>query len=170
MEKDLLQGVGARRGSLGSDYHSVGETHPRPGARGQRVDPSERSRRVDSPGKGWRPDVSNGRAQRKSVEGSGDVLSTGYDYHTQEGSRRTLCMGQLLPLFVPIPGGMELMIILGLAVLLFGANKLPKLARSSGQAMGEFKRGRQELEEELQEATTGTVDAASTGSSERKDD
>jgi sec-independent protein translocase protein TatA len=65
---------------------------------------------------------------------------------------------------------MELMIILGLAVLLFGANKLPKLARSSGQAMGEFKRGRQELEEELQEATTGTVDAASTGSSERKDD
>lgn len=41
------------------------------------------------------------------------------------------------------------MIILFIAVLLFGANKLPALARSSGQAMGEFKRGRQELEDEL---------------------
>jgi sec-independent protein translocase protein TatA len=48
-----------------------------------------------------------------------------------------------------LPGGPELFIILAIAVLLFGANKLPELARSSGQAMGEFKRGRQELEAEL---------------------
>jgi sec-independent protein translocase protein TatA len=59
-----------------------------------------------------------------------------------------------VPLFVPVPGGMELMIILGLAVLLFGANKIPKLARSSGQAMGEFKRGREELEDEIRDAAT----------------
>lgn len=52
-------------------------------------------------------------------------------------------------LFVGAPGGMELMIILFIAVLLFGANKLPELARSSGQAMGEFKRGREEIEQEL---------------------
>jgi sec-independent protein translocase protein TatA len=65
---------------------------------------------------------------------------------------------------------MELMIILGLAILLFGANKLPKLARSTGQAMGEFKRGRQELEEELQEATTGSIDSGAAGVSEPKDD
>jgi sec-independent protein translocase protein TatA len=64
---------------------------------------------------------------------------------------------------------MELMIILGLAILLFGANKLPKLARSTGQAMGEFKRGRQELEEELQEATTGPIDSGAAGVSEPKD-
>jgi len=57
------------------------------------------------------------------------------------------------PLFVPVPGGMELVIILGIAVLLFGANKIPKLARSSGQAMGEFKRGREELEAEVRDAT-----------------
>jgi len=56
------------------------------------------------------------------------------------------------PLFVPVPGGMELVIILGIAVLLFGANKIPKLARSSGQAMGEFKRGREELEAEVRDA------------------
>lgn len=53
-----------------------------------------------------------------------------------------------IPAFA-VPGGPELFIILAIAVLLFGANKLPELARSSGQAMGEFKRGRQELEAEL---------------------
>ena len=58
-------------------------------------------------------------------------------------------MFEIYPLFVTMPGGMELMIILFIAILLFGANKLPELARSSGQAMGEFKRGRQELENEL---------------------
>jgi len=55
-------------------------------------------------------------------------------------------------LFVGAPGGMELMIILFIAVLLFGANKIPELARSSGQAMGEFKRGREEIEQELKHA------------------
>lgn len=50
-------------------------------------------------------------------------------------------------------GGMELAVILLIAILLFGANKIPKLARSTGQAMGEFQRGRQEIEEELEEIT-----------------
>ena len=60
-------------------------------------------------------------------------------------------MEQMIPLFGPVPGGMEMMVILLIAVLLFGANKIPKLARSTGEAMGEFKKGRQEIEEELQE-------------------
>lgn len=50
-----------------------------------------------------------------------------------------------------IPGGPELLIILLIAVLLFGANKIPKLARSSGEAIGEFQKGREEVEEELQQ-------------------
>ncbi|RXK50375.1 Sec-independent protein translocase subunit TatA/TatB [Halorientalis pallida] len=57
-----------------------------------------------------------------------------------------------IQLFVGVPGGPELLIILGIAVLLFGANKLPALARSSGQALGEFKKGRQEIEDELRAA------------------
>lgn len=62
-------------------------------------------------------------------------------------------MYDILPSFIGgLPGGMELAIILLLAVLLFGANKLPQLARSSGQAIGEFKRGREELEAELRES------------------
>jgi len=62
-------------------------------------------------------------------------------------------MFQTAPLQVPIPGGPELVIILLVLVLLFGANKIPKLARSTGQAMGEFQKGRQELNEELEEMT-----------------
>ena len=60
-------------------------------------------------------------------------------------------MFQITPLFPGIPGGPELLIVLLVLVLLFGANKIPKLARSTGQAMGEFQRGRNEIEEELQQ-------------------
>ena len=38
-------------------------------------------------------------------------------------------------------GTMELLIILGIVVLIFGASRLPKLARSVGEASKEFKRG-----------------------------
>ena len=65
-----------------------------------------------------------------------------------------------VPLFGAIPGGPEMLIILLVLVLLFGANKIPKLARSTGQAMGEFKKGREEVEEELQQMqdeATGAV-------------
>ena len=55
------------------------------------------------------------------------------------------------PLFGAIPGGPEMIVILLVLVLLFGANKIPKLARSTGQAMGEFKKGREEIEDELEE-------------------
>ena len=58
-------------------------------------------------------------------------------------------MVNLLPLFGPV--GPEMLIILLVLVLLFGANKIPKLARSTGQAMGEFKKGREEIEDELEE-------------------
>jgi sec-independent protein translocase protein TatA len=71
-------------------------------------------------------------------------------------------MEQMIPLFGPIPGGMEMMVILLIAVLLFGANKIPKLARSTGEAMGEFKKGRQEIEEELQEAQEGVASTETT--------
>jgi TatA/E family protein of Tat protein translocase len=35
----------------------------------------------------------------------------------------------------------ELLVILIIALLLFGANKLPDIARSMGKAMNEFKKG-----------------------------
>ena len=68
-----------------------------------------------------------------------------------------------VPLFGAVPGGPEMLIILLVLVLLFGANKIPKLARSTGQAMGEFKKGREEVEDELQQMqqeATGVDDTA----------
>lgn len=59
--------------------------------------------------------------------------------------------GVFIPLFPGIPGGPELIVILLIAILLFGANKIPELARSSGQAIGEFQKGRQQVEEELED-------------------
>jgi len=65
------------------------------------------------------------------------------------------------PLFVGgLPGGMEWAVILLIAVLLFGANKIPKLARSSGEAIGEFQKGREEVEQELQEIRDGDEESA----------
>jgi len=40
-----------------------------------------------------------------------------------------------------LPGGFELVIILVIILLLFGAKKLPEMARSIGKSSGEFKKG-----------------------------
>ena len=64
-------------------------------------------------------------------------------------------MTSAIPLIGGIPAGPELLIILLVLVLLFGANKIPKLARSTGQAMGEFKKGREEIEDELEQMQDG---------------
>ena len=43
-----------------------------------------------------------------------------------------------------LPGGPELLIVLVIVMLVFGASRLPKLARSMGQAGKEFKAGLKE--------------------------
>jgi len=67
--------------------------------------------------------------------------------------------GTFVALFGGIPAGPEVLVILLIIILLFGANKIPKLARSTGEAMGEFQKGRQEVEEELQEMREGGAEA-----------
>ena len=56
-------------------------------------------------------------------------------------------------------GAPELLIVLGVVVLLFGAKKLPDLARSIGRSTTEFKKGMQEGsadEQPTPEAPEGT--------------
>lgn len=45
---------------------------------------------------------------------------------------------------IGMPGGPELLVILFIVLLLFGAKKLPELSRSLGKSLGEFKKGQQE--------------------------
>jgi sec-independent protein translocase protein TatA len=42
------------------------------------------------------------------------------------------------------PGPLEIIVILLVVLLLFGAKRLPELARSLGKSLNEFKRGREE--------------------------
>ena len=50
-------------------------------------------------------------------------------------------------------GGQELSLILLIILLLFGAKKLPELARGLGKGMKEFKKAQNEIEEEFNSAT-----------------
>ena len=45
-------------------------------------------------------------------------------------------------------GWTEILVILGIVLLLFGAKRLPELARSLGKSMKEFKKGTQDLTDE----------------------
>lgn len=50
-----------------------------------------------------------------------------------------------------------LIIVLAIVFILFGAKKLPELARSLGRAKGEFERGKMEIERELKEEKSKEV-------------
>ena len=49
-------------------------------------------------------------------------------------------------------GTTELMLIAGIALLLFGGKKLPEMMRGLGQGVKEFKKGAQEVSEPFEEA------------------
>jgi sec-independent protein translocase protein TatA len=50
-------------------------------------------------------------------------------------------------------GGPDLIIILGIVLVLFGAKKLPELARGLGQSLNEFRKTREEFDRELHSAS-----------------
>ena len=49
-------------------------------------------------------------------------------------------------------GGGEIVLILAVVLLLFGAKKLPELARGLGQGIKEFKKSSREIQDEIQQA------------------
>ncbi len=58
-----------------------------------------------------------------------------------------------LPTFLAFNlGPQEVFLIFIVMLLLFGAKKLPELARGMGKSMGEFKKARQEFENEITRA------------------
>jgi sec-independent protein translocase protein TatA len=75
-------------------------------------------------------------------------------------------------------GGPDLFIILLIVLVLFGAKKLPDLARSLGQSINEFRKAREDIDRELHNAgaqsraqslsaSTRPVHATSCGAAER---
>lgn len=51
-----------------------------------------------------------------------------------------------------MPGGAEWMIIFLVMLLLFGAKKLPELARGIGRSLGEFRKAKDEFESEIKQS------------------
>jgi sec-independent protein translocase protein TatA len=56
-------------------------------------------------------------------------------------------------------GGQELILILLIVLVLFGAKKLPELARGMGQAIREFQKAKDEFSDELHKADKTDVTA-----------
>ena len=54
----------------------------------------------------------------------------------------------IIPLFI---GTSELIVIAGIALLLFGGKKLPELMRGLGRGIQEFKKGAKEITEPIDE-------------------
>jgi sec-independent protein translocase protein TatA len=51
-------------------------------------------------------------------------------------------------------GAQELLLILLVLVLLFGAKKIPEIARGLGKSVAEFKKGARDLDEEIRNEDT----------------
>lgn len=47
----------------------------------------------------------------------------------------------------------ELILILLIILLLFGASRLPQIARALGRSISEFRKGAKEIKEDIEEAT-----------------
>lgn len=60
-------------------------------------------------------------------------------------------------------GPLELAVILVIAVLVFGPNKLPELARALGRGISEFRRAGQEVVDEIRQASRADEDATRQG-------
>jgi sec-independent protein translocase protein TatA len=66
-----------------------------------------------------------------------------------------------LPLAFSAPGWPEILFILLIILVLFGAKRLPELARGLGQSLNEFKKAREEFDHEVKKtaATLETKEA-----------
>ncbi|MGD1978548.1 MAG: twin-arginine translocase TatA/TatE family subunit [Akkermansiaceae bacterium] len=66
-------------------------------------------------------------------------------------------------------GGQEMILIFLILLLLFGAKKLPQLARGIGKSVGEFRKAREEFEEEIRKGGEEVEVAEAKGKEARKE-
>ena len=52
-------------------------------------------------------------------------------------------------ILLAIPGGMEWILIVVVVLLLFGGKKIPELMKGLGKGISEFKKGKKEIEKDL---------------------
>ena len=54
-------------------------------------------------------------------------------------------------ILLAIPGGMEWVLIAIVILLLFGGKKIPELMKGLGKGISEFKKGKKEIEKDLED-------------------
>jgi len=57
-------------------------------------------------------------------------------------------------------GGTEIFVIGIVAILLFGATKVPEMAKALGRSVGEFKKGKTEVDMEIKDLTKDLKEAS----------
>jgi len=58
-----------------------------------------------------------------------------------------------------IPSGPDLIILLVIVLVLFGAKRLPELARGLGQSVNEFKKAKDEFDKEVAKPSSNPLDS-----------
>ena len=71
-----------------------------------------------------------------------------------------------VPLFLVGP---ELLVLVAVGVLLFGASRIPKVAKATGRSIGEFQKGKEEAEQEVEQLRQQAEDQLSVSSSPTDD-
>lgn len=56
-------------------------------------------------------------------------------------------------LFISMPSGGELLVIVFFIIIFFGAKKIPEIARSMGRGIREFKDATKEIKKEIEEGS-----------------
>ena len=67
-----------------------------------------------------------------------------------------------------MPSMPELLIVLAIVVLLFGAKKIPDLAKGMGKGIKDFKKAIKEDEDDIKEVASKTADEVETKIEEKK--
>ena len=68
--------------------------------------------------------------------------------------------GFSLPLAFGMPSGPDLIVLLIIVLVLFGAKRLPELARGLGQSVNEFKKAKEEFDKEVAKPATPSTPVA----------
>jgi len=58
------------------------------------------------------------------------------------------------------PGGMQVILILAIVLIMFGAKKIPELAKGLGKGINEFKKATREVTDEIQNPDTASTTSA----------
>jgi TatA/E family protein of Tat protein translocase len=69
-----------------------------------------------------------------------------------------------------IPSGQDLFILLVIVLVLFGAKRLPELARGLGQSVNEFKKAKDEFDKEVSKPSASTRGGSETTAAPQQKD